>query len=468
MQARPRGSHRRRRGGVIVVVLGMIILLAGLAVALVGLSSVELTKACNSSDVDGALLAAESGLAFLQHVAQGVELPSDTTDETLPERLHAQLAGLLAFATVSQPAVTLADGIITIAPIDLPDSSFTCRLDSDDSQTTPACRLTVTGHHGAVCRRVQVLLVCSARPADVFGHGIASRGSVSIQGNASLTGVTEAADASVLSASGEPVTIELGGHASMTGDLYVAGQDASSVSLSGHGLSVAGTSDLDEIIADHLHIVEEAPEFPETDTADLAAHATNVVDANTDLGSGQTFTNIRIAAGTNPTFGSDTVLNGIVYVEAPNIVTFNSSTLNGMIVTADGGAYPIAECQIDFKGRTTAPGVTALPETPEFADLRQLAGTILLAPGFGATFRGSSNLFNGVLAADQLTFRGNLDIAGDLAGVILGLGAYPLTLSGNASIQVSHRDGSVLPVGFKHPLGLGIVPGSYSELAAGD
>ena len=97
--------------------------------------------------------------------------------------------------------------------------------------------------------------------------------------------------------------IEIGGHASIAGDLYVVGQDASAVSLNGNGLSVGGTSDIDEIIEDHLHVTTEDPGFPEVDTSGFAGFATNVVDANTDFSGGQVFTNIRCRSTPPPSTG---------------------------------------------------------------------------------------------------------------------------------------------------------------------
>jgi hypothetical protein len=454
----------------IVLALAMVVVLASLAVAFTCQSRLELIKARNAWHIVSAQLAAESGLAFIRHVADDIRLPSDTTAETLMERVHAELSAQLGGVIASgEPGICLTDGVITIPSIDLPPSSFSSTLSLAGTQDEPACLLTVTGEHRGTLRRVSVLLACTSKRSAIFEHGVVSRGRISISGNASLEGLSDPEDASVLSCSDEPVTIELGGHASIAGELYVVAQDASSVSLSGNGLSVGGTSDVDEIIEDHLHITTQDPGFPEVDTSAFAGLATNVVDANTDLSGGQVFTNIRIKAGTDPHFPNDTVINGIVYVEAPNKVTFNSATINGLIATEDGSSHPISECQIDFKAQTTAPGVSALPKTAEFAEIRKLAGTILVAPGFAATFLGSSNSFNGVLAADQLTFRGNADIAGDLAGTILGLANHPVTMSGNANIRISNGNADLLPVGFSHPKGLSLVQSSYAEpTGAGD
>ena len=50
--------------------------------------------------------------------------------------------------------------------------------------------------------------------------------------------------------------------------------------------------------------------------------------------SGSTFTNIRIKASNDPTFGNSngTTIQGIMYIEAPNTVTFkNDVAIQGVI-----------------------------------------------------------------------------------------------------------------------------------------
>jgi len=88
---------------------------------------------------------------------------------------------------------------------------------------------------------------------------------------------------------------------------------------------------------------------------------------------------------------------------------------------------------------------------------------VILAPGFGVSFRGSSNSINGLIAADRLSFLGNSNISGDVAGSIIGLSDYELNLKGNATIRISRPDSASLPAGFKHPFGLEPQAGTYTE-----
>ena len=90
-------------------------------------------------------------------------------------------------------------------------------------------------------------------------------------------------------------------------------------------------------------------------------------------------------------------------------------------------------------------------------------GTAIVAPGFGLTFRGTTNTINGVIAADQLSFMGNSNISGNMTGTILGLKNLDMTLAGNTTIQIQRQDSGIVPAGFDHSLGLSVVSSSYDE-----
>ena len=153
-----------------------------------------------------------------------------------------------------------------------------------------------------------------------------------------------------------------------------------------------------------------------------------------------------------------------MYIEAPNIVTFaGQATINGMIVTEDASTGNIADCQIDFRGTSSAPGVQALPDISEFKEIKTHTGTVILAPSFGVSFRGASNSINGLIAADKLAFLGNSNISGDVSGSIIGLKDNELNLQGNATIRISRPNASSLPAGFEHPFGLEPQAGTYTE-----
>ena len=465
-----RASRNRlcERGMAFVLALVFLTTFAAVAVVIASASLLELKKSGNASRILKARLAAEGGLALVGHVLGDVRLPWDVTAETLMDEVHAALGARLdGTGALAGQVVSKTGDVVTIPQIDLGDSSISCTLTPTTDGETPGCWLTVTGSYGSVSRRVAAILVCGPRPSSIFDHAVVSRGPIAISGNAHVFGKSSADEGSVLSASLEPVAIEAGGHATISGDLYITADDVSQVDLSGGGLSIGGSSDIDEILRHHVHPKTEMPEFSETNTDLFADLPTSVIDANTDLDGTNVYTNVRVKAGTDPQFTSDTVINGVMYVESPNKILFTASTIiNGIIVTDGGDSQPLSECQIDFRGHTTAPGVEALPDTAEFADIKKLTGTILLAPGFDVTFRGATNAINGTIAADKLSLCGNMDISGSLTGTILGLSEHPVTLQGNTSIRVDHADTNPIPVGFKHPIGLSLLGSSYVEVTA--
>ena len=118
------------------------------------------------------------------------------------------------------------------------------------------------------------------------------------------------------------------------------------------------------------------------DTFDPAVH---------DTSADNTFENIRIPGGTNPTFSGSTTLNGIVFIETPNVVTFTGNVDITGIIVGDGDMNDNSGAnQIIFLGNVASAPVTDLPETAQFEQLREETGTFLMAPGFGASFGSST------------------------------------------------------------------------------
>jgi len=462
------GSDRAPNGIAYVFALVMLGLLTSLAVAMMAGANLNLKRGENLHHSVSAQLSAESGLQFLLLCLEDVRMPADTDGETFMANLAGKLADKLdGTPNLGDGTVCLSGTTIWIPAITVGMTTFSCSVAAiaPDGDGTPRCRLSATGTSGLAPRTVCVDLRLTSKPADAFNYAIASRGSISVSGNATIDGVSSPDEGNILSIHEDAIAISLGGSATIGGDLFLTAEGEDSIYLSGGGLSVGGTSDVDEILAHHVHRLTDEPDFPELDLAPFASLATNVIDSGTDLtGPGLVLDNVRVAAGTNPEFTNDTVINGILYVEAPNKVTFKSkATVNAVIVTEDASELPLADNQLDFKGQVTAPGVSALPDTSEFADVKQQTGTIILAPGFGVTFRGGVNSINGTVAADQFSFRGNATIDGEVSGTIIGLSQSDLVMQGNATILVNRAEADPTPAGFVHYKGVSLVSGSYTE-----
>ena len=323
--------------------------------------------------------------------------------------------------------------------------------------------LQVTGVSNDASRTVRMELKGESVTSGVFQYGVATKGTVKVWGSADLIGLDAPSSASILSTSADVIAIEVGGSANITGDLYVVGVD--SIKLKGGGLTVGGTSDRDEILAEHCHFSVDPPEWPEINTAQFKALCTTTVSDAKALKSATELTNVVIAAGTNPTITSDVTINGVLYIEAPNQVKFAAhSTVKGLIVTEERRDLPISGNTITFRGNTAFPGTDALPDTPEFAAIKQHRGTVLLAPSFYADFSGNMHMLNGVLAADKLSFTGSTDIEGNMMGCVLGLTTEHMSFTGSARLEFNRPVDDDPPAGFVHPFQFVPIPGSYSEV----
>ena len=150
-------------------------------------------------------------------------------------------------------------------------------------------------------------------PTSTFNFAVASKGSVSISGG-SITAVDPSNNslASVMSASPISGSINMS-KGTIGGDLNVVSGATAYVKKG----TVGGESDTSLIQQDHVHTVNN-PEFPTVDTSVYEQYATNTYQSGVKVQK-----NIRVPAGTNPTFNANDTVQGIIYVESPNQVTFN-------------------------------------------------------------------------------------------------------------------------------------------------
>ena len=461
----PRGP--RRRGMVYLMALILLMVFASLGAAFSSSTILELRKSDNTCDTLQARLAAESGINYMLLKLDEVRMPVSTSSETLRTNLTAALVDVLGgTGDVAAGAITSTATTISVPEITVEGVTFSTlfALESD-GKGGQRCRMTVTGRCGQARRQASVAMTPTPRPVEAFEYGIASKGRIYITGSGEVNGVNTGQEATVFSMSSQPVAIEAGGSATIGGDLFVTSDNEMSILLAGGGLSVAGETDIFEIMNNHAHFGVAPPEFPEIDITPFAAMATTEITPETVIPNQDlVLNNIRIKAGTNPRFTRDTVINGVMVIESPNEVVFTAGTvINAIIVCEDDGSEDIAHKQIEFRGHVSAPGVGALPDTPEFAAVKKHTGTVILAPGFGVTFRGTTNSINGTIAADQFAFRGNSDIDGELTGVILGLTDREMILQGNVNIRINRQTDDDTPAGFVHPIGLVMTPGTYTE-----
>lgn len=162
-----------------------------------------------------------------------------------------------------------------------------------------------------------------------------------------------------------------------------------------------------------------------------------LIGPSTGIGSTNTYTDIRIKAGANPTFGNNCILNGVIYVESPNKLTIGGGAkVNGVIVMEPSTSAPynsstknnsiVLNNGVVFKDASQAT-TTGLPssEITKLASLATLTNksTMVLAPDAYTEFAGGLAMQNSAaIIARQINFN-NIGTATAFAGVILQLGS---------------------------------------------
>ena len=454
----PTPAPRRARGAVYIAALTLLAVFAALGVALATFCGLGLRQSDNHRLIADSRLTAESGLAFMLVQLRQIRLPGTTTEANFADNLFQALGERLnETPNLAGQAVSTAGGTVSVPAVQLDSRTFSCQFVSAGENR---CRMVVAGASHGVTRRVAMDLVLVPKLPVVFDYGLASAGKITISGNSRILGVNDPSEASVLSATKDNrEAIHIDGSVEIDGDLAVS-DDNHNIVITGNP-SIAGSTD-PNVYCEHLHFGVGRPDFPELDIDPLAALATNVIDSTTDIGNKDTFNNVRIAAGTNPTFANQVTLNGVVYIEAPNVVRFEGgATLNGFVVTQESD-QPLEACQLHFAGHVEARGVEALPDTPEFAAVKEQTGTFVLAPGFGVTFAGSFSAINGTIAAEQLTFTGTAE--GVVCGSVIGLADRMTTVGGNVEIRVDRKNMPANPAGIVQSFAFQPDPGTYSEL----
>jgi hypothetical protein len=127
-----------------------------------------------------------------------------------------------------------------------------------------------------------------------------------------------------------------------------------------------------------------------------------------------TLTNTYIPAGTNPTIGQDVTINGILYVEWPNNLSFTSKnvTLNGVIVyqRKPPGNIGTSDISLDKSTTVTNSGQQSASQLASVAGLNQqqiasLTGWSILAPDTDLTLangNAATKAFGGALHVNNV------------------------------------------------------------------
>jgi hypothetical protein len=280
-----------------------------------------------------------------------------------------------------------------------------------------------------------------------------------MQGNVDVEGYNENIEASVyIESSNDNLALAMTGKSAIAGMVSIANSSAF-VDI-GNKSSVYGAEGTDALA--HITIGVDMCEFPVPDPTEFEHYTEgNVFDPATDPTTNVTLTNVQIPANANPSFAGHAIIQGVLYIKAPNIVSFTGNAeVHGMIVAEGDLDQPSEENHLDFGGEVESYDVSTLP-AEAFGDLVQQTGTFILAPGFSVSFRGSFDTLNGVIAASGVEFSGNA--GGTINGSVINYSDSCMTLEGNTDLMFNRSGVQENPAGFEPYTTLEFVSDSYYE-----
>jgi hypothetical protein len=450
-----------------VLAMLYLILFSSLAVGFYAATNTAVQVSANERHARQAMLAAESGLEVMRMVMGNVEIPANTPSSQMWVKLCDQVAAQInqtenfGRATIvspgagatswTLPAMTFAGGgkaTITLAPHD----SNVETVDVVAYGLEPDLRTSPSAGTAPLHRKIQVTFKKGPRASEIFDYGVASKSAISMSGSAQITGAAgQLARGSVLSATSNSVPLSMTGKPSISGDFSYTNPNGNPTFGSG---SIAGYRSSDSQFANHVHSGVREPEFPTIDTSSFekyvpatdAAPGPSLITVNPPS-TRKSFTNIRIKAGANPRVGAGTVIQGVIYIETPNQVSFTGGvTIQGVIVVQNGAVNnPSNPNTIRFGGNVTHQGVETLPNSGAFTGLPQLSGSFLLAPTFAVTMTGNSNNVGGTIVTSKLDISGTA--GANVKGTVINLDDTAVNMTGTSDIIIQASGADHYPAG---------------------
>ena len=462
MKPARKSRHLKRSGAVLIISMIILLVISTLALSTAALSGTNLQVAENQRKADRARACAESGLEIIRYWLNRVAIPGTTeTDERLQEMADS-LASELSADSITNITSSQSGSTIEIPTVTLNAANgeyFRATITQIDDETLQA---DVTGTYGSISRTIRVNYNFGTRASSVFNYGVATKGPLSLSGNIDLEGVNISVESNAyIESENSILALSIIGNSQIAGDVNIVNPIAV-VKLQGGQAGIGGETGQDAI---DNHVTFDAPptEFPLPYPEFFEHYAVNTVDSSTDTSADATFENIRILAGTNPTFSGHVTIKGIVFVETPNVVTFTGTADLVAIVVGAGSLYDNSGTnQITFLGNVQSLPVSELPHTEQFTGLHDEIGTFVMAPGFHVSLGGSFTTLSGAIAANGVEFFGNA--GGVIQGSIINYSDEQMSLSGNNDLFFNRSGTDEVPAGFVPEIVLHYNPVSYSEI----
>lgn len=450
--------RKYRKGAALLLSMIILALLSAWAVSINSMTNTNVQLAENQRKVNHARSSAESGLDVLRFWLDQFAIPSTTT-------APAKFSNLVAFLQNDLPNITAYDegaGLITVPAVILDSTaaeSFSAEINADNPANAEILQVDVTGTSGTITRTIRVKYDFGPRVNPLFDYGIATKGPLQMTGNVDLEGAS--VDASVyIEAEGEETALEMIGKCTIAGDVSIV--DPCADAQLSNASSIGGETGQDAI-DNHVSFGEAPVEFPVPNPSYFEQYIQNTYDPNNVL---TEYENVRIPAGTDPSFSGGVTLEGIVFIETPNVLVFTGHVDITGIIVGDGDANDNSGTNlITFLGTVSSYPVTDLPDESQFIDLKNETGTFLMAPGFSVSFGGNFNTLNGVIAANGIEFFGHA--GGTVGGSVINYSNEPMTLTGNTDLFFENSGTVELPAGFDTEIILKYLPEYYCEVTPG-
>ncbi len=443
---------RNPRGSVLVLSLVFIAMFSALAAALATLSGANTQVAENFRKADATRGCAESGLEVMRYWISKVDMSGQITPSSRFSHLFTTLQTELSDAgTNIVPVLDSSGPTITIASVPLlaTNQSFSATLTALDVDTV---RLEVTGVYGPLTRTLRTTWHFQETHNTVFDYGLVTKGPLSMQGSVEVGGVVNVMCNAYIESPNNLHALDMQGKSSIAGNVKIANPLAY-VSV---GSSASVGEEKGDAAIKNIKIGVPPASFAELKPGDFTSYATNPYNP-----SSQILKNVKIPPNTNPKFTSQTTIEGVLYVESPNVVEFaGGAHVIGVIVTTGSLDDSSGTTALKFTGNVTSLSVDKLGE--EYGTLRDKTGTFIIAPGCTVSFGGDSSTVNGAIAASGISFSGNG--GGEFNGSVINYADKPMTLGGNANLFFNRTPTDMVPAGFVPRIVLSCDRSSYSEV----
>lgn len=450
---RHRPVRSRRRGLASVLAMLFLVLFATLAVGFAAATSMNGQISRNERALQIAEAAADGGMQFMRYQLGTMTLPDgpQPTDGALltavASALGTQMNGTANMTVNGSPRLVTITGSGSAQQICIPSPTEWITLDQTVGTRFRAMiyavgpRLVVTVDGGgpastSVAKAIQVQFQEGPKAGVILDYGVATKGMLTTSGSTTISGLTDKAKGSVISTDmtdATPVTID---GQLVSGVVSVVNPQAN--------IAVGASSQIGGKL-----FGANMPTFPTVDTRPFTAYAKTAYVPGSNV-----CNNCYIPPNANPTFTGGAQINGVMWVQPPNLVSLKgNTTVNGVIVsttdTTDPTYLPFNASQnvISIAGTVTATPLSGMSTSnPAYnANLVKLTGSFMLAPTFAVSMTGNFGTVSGSIVVGQLSMSGNA--SGTVQGSVIGMQSAGMALGGNSSITISSTGTTNFPSG---------------------